>query len=884
MPINKNKVNEVFAERMARTASFRIIIPVGLVFVLFVMSVFSLFLPSHEKHMMAQKREMIRELTDSAWSLLAEYQQRVERGELTPETARANAADRIQGLRFGPEGKDYFWINDLYPKMIMHPYRTDLNGQDLTDFTDPDGKHLFVEFVNIVNVYGSGFVDYMWQWKDDPQRIVPKISYVKLFEPWGWVIGTGIYLEDVAEEIAFIKKDLFKIFTGILAVILALLGYIVWQTLNIEKRRRQAIDAVQQSEGVLQTIIAHSNEMFYLHGTDHKLSYVSPNSKDILGYCSEEMMIKWTDLATDNPVNQKGLEITEKAIKTGEKQPPYLLEFKKKGGGLLWVEVDASPVQDKTGKIVAITGALRDVTQQKQMEGRVLKSEKGFRDLFNSITDLVYTQDSDGRFISVNPALCEAFGYEKDEIIGKCPSDFMKPELRHLFDDEYLKMLKIKGHHEGVAIYFTRDGCKLYVEYRSVLTRPKYGEPFISGTGRDVTQRVLAERKVKMLQTEVIHSRKMEAIGTLTGGIAHDFNNIMGIIIGNTELALDDVPKENPGYFNIEEIRTAGLRAAGIVKQLLSFSRKTDQTLKPIKIVPVIKDTLKFLRSSIPSTIEIRENIRVIDGTVLADPIQINQVMMNLCINASQAMEQTGGCLTITVENAVLEEGVSDHRFDLSNGNYVKISVSDTGPGIDRKIVDRIFDPYFTTKEVGKGSGMGLAVVHGIVNNSGGEITVDSEPGKGVTFSIYFPLTTQKPAVEAVAAEDLPMGDETILLVDDEKSLLCMTQEMLAHLGYQVKAEMNPIDALAIFQSTPDQFDLVITDMTMPQMTGVAFSEKLLKIRKDIPIIICTGHSALVDEKNAKELGLAAYLMKPVNMRGLAQTIRKVLDGRGIEN
>jgi CheY-like chemotaxis protein len=322
------------------------------------------------------------------------------------------------------------------------------------------------------------------------------------------------------------------------------------------------------------------------------------------------------------------------------------------------------------------------------------------------------------------------------------------------------------------------------------------------------------------------------------------------------------------------------LRAAGIVKQLLSFSRKTDQKLRPIEIVPVIKDTLKFLRSSIPTTIEIREDLRLIDGTVLADPIQINQIMMNLCINASQAMEQTGGCLTITVENADLEEGTSGRLFDLPNGNYVKISVRDTGPGIDRKIIDRIFDPYFTTKEVGKGSGMGLAVVHGIVKNSGGDITVDSGPGKGATFSIYFPLTAEKPEVEMLAADDLPMGNETVLFVVDEKSLLVMTQEMLAHLGYQVKAEMDPIDALAVFQSNPDQFDLVITDMTMPQMTGVGFAKKLLEIRKDIPIIICTGHSALVDEKNAKELGLAAYIMKPVNMRELAQTIRKVLDGQ----
>ncbi|MBC2715042.1 MAG: PAS domain S-box protein [Desulfobacteraceae bacterium] len=878
MSMNKNKVNEIFAKWMARTASFRIIIPVGLVFVLFVLSVFLLFIPSLEKHMMEQKREMIRGLTDSTWSLLSEYSQRVKRGELTPESARSRAVNRIQGLRYGPEGKDYFWINDLHPKMIMHPYRSDLNGQDLTDFTDPNGKHLFVAFVNTVRAHDSGFVDYMWQWKDDPQRIVPKISYVKLFEPWGWVIGTGVYLEDVASEIAFIKKDLVKFFTGILAIILALLFYIIWQTLNIEKRRKQAMDAVQQSEDILQTIIAHSNEMFYLHNTDHKLRYVSSNSKDILGYFPEEMMIKRTELTTDNPVNSKGFEITEKAIKTGEKQPLYLLELKKKDGGVIWVEVDESPVKDKTGKVVAITGALRDVTQQKQMEGKVLKSEKGFRDLFNSITDLVYIQDIDGRFISVNPALCMALGYERDEIIGKPPSDFMKPELRHLFGDEYLKTIKIQGHHEGIAIYFTKDGSKIYVEYRSVLIRPEHGEAFISGTGRDVTQRVLADRQIKALQEEVVQSRKMEAIGTLTGGIAHDFNNIMGIIIGNTELALKDIPKWNPAYFNIEEIRSAGIRAAGIVNQLLSFSRKTDQDLKPMKIVPVIKDALKFLRSTIPTTIDIHEHINAIDETVLADPIQINQIMMNLCINASQAMEQTGGRLMITVEKVVLDEDSADSWPDLSKGNYVKVSVSDTGPGIDCKIIDRIFDPYFTTREVGKGSGMGLAVVHGIVKNSGGDITVDSEPGKGVTFSILFPLTTEKPEAETETIEDLPMGNETVLFVDDEKSLVYMAQEMLVHLGYRVKAEMNPIDALALFQSKPDQFDLVITDMTMPQMTGVAFSEKLLEIRKDIPIIICTGHSALVDEEKAKSLGLAAYVMKPVNMMELAQTIRKVLD------
>nr|MDA3790353.1 response regulator [Desulfobacula sp.] len=373
-------------------------------------------------------------------------------------------------------------------------------------------------------------------------------------------------------------------------------------------------------------------------------------------------------------------------------------------------------------------------------------------------------------------------------------------------------------------------------------------------------------------------AQKLESIGTLTGGIAHDFNNIMGIILGNTELALEDVPKLNPAYSNLEEIKTASLRAANIVRQLLSFTRITEQKLQPMEIGLVIKDALKFLRSMIPTTIDIEQDISVTDETILADPTQINQIMMNLCINASHAMEQTGGKLTINVENVLLDDHSAKDYPDLKRGKYIKVVVSDTGPGIDLKIIDRIFDPYFTTKGVGKGSGMGLAVVHGIVKSHSGAIMVDSTLGKGTKFIILFPLAQEKAAVEAETIQEIPSGSETILFVDDEISIANMVQRMFERLGYKVETATTPQDALDRFALNPDHFDLVITDMTMPQMTGVNLSEKLMDIRPDIPIIICTGYSALVDEEKAKELGLAAYVMKPINMSEVARTIRKVLD------
>ena len=344
--------------------------------------------------------------------------------------------------------------------------------------------------------------------------------------------------------------------------------------------------------------------------------------------------------------------------------------------------------------------------------------------------------------------------------------------------------------------------------------------------------------ELRKAEKELLQAHKMESIGTLTGGIAHDFNNIMGIILGNAELALEDVPEWNPAHSNLEEIKTASLRAANIVRQLLSFSRKTDQKLQPMEIAIVIKDALKLLRSTIPTTIDIEQNISVTDETILADPTQINQIMMNLCINASHAMEKTSGNLTINVENVTLDDNSVKDYPDLKSGNYVKIMVGDTGPGIDPKIIDRIFEPYFTTKEVGKGSGMGLAVVIGIVKNHGGTITVGSNLGKGTTFNIFLPLSQVKASVEEETIQEIPKGSETILFVDDEISIGKMAQRMFERLGYKVQTATTPQDALDRFSLNPDHFDLVITDMTMPQMTGVKLSEKLMDIRPDIPIII----------------------------------------------
>jgi CheY-like chemotaxis protein len=320
------------------------------------------------------------------------------------------------------------------------------------------------------------------------------------------------------------------------------------------------------------------------------------------------------------------------------------------------------------------------------------------------------------------------------------------------------------------------------------------------------------------------------------------------------------------------------MRAKDVIRQLLNFSRKANQELKPTKIIPVVKDALRFLRATIPTSIEIRQNIQDTSDTVLADSTQIHQVILNLGTNAFHAMEETGGVLEIGIKNVVFNQVAATPYSDLIPGKYVQLTVSDTGQGIAPEIRERIFDPYFTTKEIGKGTGMGLSVVLGIVKGHGGAISVDSEPGKGTSIRIFLPMVEREAVTEFVAEEKLCTGNENILFVDDEESLADLGRMSLEKMGYRVTATARPAEALELFSSNPDQFDLVITDMTMPQMTGDRLAKEIMKIRPDMPIIICTGYHEKITEKKSLETGIKALLLKPVSINNLAKSVRKVLD------
>ncbi|MGA1870378.1 MAG: ATP-binding protein [bacterium] len=386
-----------------------------------------------------------------------------------------------------------------------------------------------------------------------------------------------------------------------------------------------------------------------------------------------------------------------------------------------------------------------------------------------------------------------------------------------------------------------------------------------------------AEEDKKKMRTELQHAYKIESLGALAGGIAHEFNNILGIIIGNIELAKIKIPSENPMHQTFNQIFKACLRARDVVRQILIFSRQRTERKELLQISSIVKDALKLLRATLPTTIEIYQHIDSCASS-LVDYTQIQQVLMNLCSNAAHAMREHGGMLKVDVIDIHIDEETGRYHNILKPGTYVRLTVSDTGHGIDHRIIDRIFDPYFTTKDIGSGTGMGLAVVHEIVKKHSGTITVRSDIGQGATFQLFFPTFEGKSSQIIEDPLFLPKGTERILFVDDEKDLVDMGEEILSSLGYEIIATSCPVKAFETFRTAPDTFDLVITDQTMPSMTGAVLAKKLMTIKPDIPIILCTGYNESVIEEDIKAMGIREYFMKPIIKNEIAETIRKVLD------
>ncbi len=644
-----------------------------------------------------------------------------------------------------------------------------------------------------------------------------------------------------------------------------------------EERYRKLYGEAKRQEGLYRSLLDSSADAIVIYDLKGNVEFISPSFTKIFGWTFDELKGNRIPFVPESEV-VSSLQTIHTLLETG--QPVHGFETRRltKDGRILDVSISASCYNDHEGKRRGMLVVLRDVTERKRVEMRVRESEKRFRDLYDSVSDLIYTQDLKGRFLSANRALVDILGVTPEECIGKPTSDFMKEGMKPRFEKEYLEGIKKEGHHEGVGVYFSKDGRKVYLEYRSTLVKTKDGVPYISGIARDVTDRIRADRRIKRLREEMLQAQKMEAIGTLAGGIAHDFNNLLMGIQGNVSLLKMQADPQSEEYKRLKSIEEYIRSGSDLTMQLLGFARGGRYEIKATNLNALIdKEVELFGRTK--KEIEIHVKLQEDLWAVEVDQGQMGQVFLNLFVNAWQAMPK-GGSIFVQTENLMLEKGLESYPT-LKPGRYVKIVVADTGVGMDKKTLERIFEPFFTTKEKGRGTGLGLASVYGIIKNHGGVIGVESEIGQGTSFTIYLPATEKVIFQRKEETRDeVVSGKGKILLVDDEERILDVGKQLLETLGYDVIATKSGEEALRIFKKEKGAFDLVVLDMIMPGMGGAEVFDALRRLDPNIKVLLASGYSLSGQASKIMEKGCNGFIQKPFSMERLSKKIQEVMRGR----
>jgi PAS domain S-box-containing protein len=722
-----------------------------------------------------------------------------------------------------------------------------------------------------------------------------RITAIPLKDASGGEIGDLLLMYNMVSENAVFRRT---VVIGVTVIGLCLLGllsfiYIVLrhtdagiraQQRTLENNTKQLEESNRLLAGVLEhthVMAAYLDPSFNFVWVNH--AYAAADQRPRSFFPGENLF----DLCPD-PENQA---IFQQVLDTGK---PFYVEGRPfehpnhPERGVTYWDWSLIPVRDQEDNVAGLVLTLVDVTTREKARGELVESKSKLEAALASMTDGVFISNNDGRLIEVNDAWISFCRFTDREECLKTLAEY--PDLFDVLTDDgdpvplemWALPRALRGEQADDAEYTIRrkDTGETWVGAYS-FSPIRSEEGTIAGAvvvARDITELKQAAQSRRQLEEKLRQAQKMESIGTLAGGIAHDFNNILFPMIGFAELLKDEVQADSPLQDYIDEILIGANRSRDLVQRILTFSRKGDQVIRPIRLHAVIGEALDLLRPTLPATIDIKREIDTSCGVVLADPTQIHQIVMNLATNAFHAMEEDGGVLTVRLEMVALSPAASPGS-ELQPGDYALLTVSDTGAGIPATVMDRIFDPYFTTKGAGKGTGLGLSVVLGIVKTHGGDIRIESGSCKGTDIRVYLPIKAQE-NIPDVSEDDEPVqgGTESVLLVDDEAAVIRMESRMLERLGYQVTSFTESSDALEAFENDSASFDLVISDMTMPNMTGLKLAQKLLSIRPEIPIIICTGYSEKLSRENAASIGIKDILIKPVAKSEVAKTVRRALD------
>lgn len=998
----------------------QMILPALLCLVLFGAVVFFYVIPRVESSISKEKIKTTQDFLRTARELLISYHRQVQAGILERDEAQARALSRLRQLRIGREGRRYIWVNDLEGVLLMHPYRMDLVGKRPEEMPDPQARKVFGDSARLAKDNETSVIEYLWPDPNDPNNLVAKKAYTVRFAPWNWILGTGIYLDDIHRDIAQITRDMTLAGLVVLLLVALTAAYLTWTALKSDREKAEMLEALRQSEEKFRGISNNAYDGILMINPQGKITFWNRAAQSIFGYQPEEILGKPASLLLSDPwlYEQYRRSVLEPNGEQKDNEGGVTLEItgRHKHGREFPLELAASVVvlQGRRHGVVLA----RDVSERKHAETALQESETKYRTLFEAAHDALVLM-ADGVVVDCNTSLLEFMGRPREQIVGTTPVDyapryqpdgtesasFAEKRMRlamqghpqsfewallrsdgelifcevtltriQVFDQDFLLaimrdtterkvmerqrqqalslltasieqspagiliaeakadsyqvrhanaaalemlglpretllrsgpngygrggmvLLDDRDHqvppskeplymalqdgsetHGQTYVLKRHNGSKLWIEVNAAPVRDdegniRYGVVVLT----NVSQRIQAEQDQRKLELALRQSQKMEAIGTLAGGIAHDFNNILFAIMGHAELAELKYASGEPIGDLLQEVVKAGTRAKDLVKQILTFSRQTEDKKAPVEVTPLVKEVLKFLRASMPATVEIKSSLPPDSNLVLADPTNLHQVIMNLCTNAAHAMGEKGGVLGVEVSRINVHPLQGGINPDLAPGPYLQLTVSDTGHGMTRQVRERIFDPFFTTKKQGEGTGLGLSVVHGIVKDLGGDITVYSEPGRGSSFKVLLPeyqgdIQTQ-PEIQTY---ELPRLRGNIMLVDDELGVVGSGQAMLEALGCTVTAFHDSRQALERFRTTPQEFDAVITDLTMPGMTGLELTRRIKAVRSDIPVILWTGFSEKLNPGNVAAYGLQAVVMKPPLIRDLAMVLTK---------
>ncbi len=679
---------------------------------------------------------------------------------------------------------------------------------------------------------------------------------------------------------------------------LAKIGRIMANILSKDKLIQVASNAMGNyldfDRGMILMVNGRNNRLYYAAG----FGYSAEEIRQFQNYELEAFDNQSNDPISSAFIEQKPISLTSTAGTEADHSEDLNLFLKSTGSqyiicipivyerqslGVLVLERANPKESNRSGDEKLLTGvasqlaiSITNITSY----NKLMESEARFRKSFDYAASGIALLDLNGYFMDINEFFLNMLGYSEHELFGNTIFKICHPEDSEVVSDSLQRL--IKGEIEFASYeqrFLHGDGHICWSLVSTSVLHDSEGSPlhFIS-LYQDLTDKKLTEKENVKLEARLQQAQKLEAIGTLAGGIAHDFNNILSGIMGYAQLSMMETDRDSDTYRWLQGVQEASDRASELVKQILTFSRRGKQERAPIQIHLIIREALKLLRATLPLNIDIQEKISKESGVVLADSTQIHQLVMNLCTNAYHSMLDQGGTLDVILQPEKLSPGTMTEQFDLEPGHYLKLTVSDTGCGMSEATLNRIFDPYFTTKEPDKGTGLGLSVVHGIVESHGGAISVHSEPGQGTRFEVFFPQIAIDKQAANKEVESLPTGTEKILFVDDEGAVAETGKSILEKLGYRVEAHTDPQKAFDEFTAHNDDFDLVITDMAMPYLTGEELSKRLMAIRPDIPILLCTGYSDQIDAASAAAMGIKKFLKKPLEMGKLANIIRQVLD------